>query len=95
MSTSDIVERRLQPPGPRPFSHHAEVVRFNAIAARIMRALDIPVIDAYAASRLPHMRELAHDGVHYGKRYEFYYLYVATEILRHVCQDADAAADGP
>jgi hypothetical protein len=64
---------------------HERIKEFNAIAARIMRNASIPTVDVYTVSRFPHTQKLARDSVHFGKRYEFYYRYVATEILKHIC----------
>jgi hypothetical protein len=80
------VRSARQPPQWRNITSSARVREFNAAAARAVAAVGIPLLDVFPVSTLPFVQELSRDGVHLGLDSEFYYSYVAAEIVKHVCE---------
>jgi hypothetical protein len=84
VATSAVRSDR-QPTQWRNVTSSSRVERFNAAAARVMREFRIPVLDVYGVTTLPFIQALCRDGIHMGRREEFYYRYVAAEIAKHMC----------
>jgi hypothetical protein len=84
VSTS-AVYAPAQPVEWRNLTSNVRVREFNAVAKRVMKKHRIPELDVYGVTTLPFILELSNDGVHMGKKRDFYYKYAAVAMVKHVC----------
>jgi hypothetical protein len=82
---TSAVRPDMQPDIYRNVTTNDKIHAYNAVAAAVMAAAGIPVVDPFPLSQLPSFQALNDDGVHYPGRDGVYYELMAWSVLQMLC----------